>query len=250
VVVDGVEGRGYGALQKGSFARDGKRLAYRAQRGDDRFVVVDGEEGPPFAAVGPPVFSPTGERLAYLAAPRQLAAPPAVVYASRLGKLTEKLPHPSAEAAYVIESTDRKAPWWFLVVDGTTVGPPAKVTLGPAFDPTGARVGHLAGDHAAMGVYLDGEMRFDLFARIRTGLAAFERGRQEPSWAAHLGSLESREVVASADVSRLALHYRTRVDVGGTVWICPRVSTIEVSGAEAGSWRDGPLHAPAKVIGP
>jgi len=67
VVLDGVEGRQYDGIGKGSpvFSPDSKRLAYGAVRGNNQLVVVDGVEGKEYDGVGPPVFSPDSKRVAF-----------------------------------------------------------------------------------------------------------------------------------------------------------------------------------------
>lgn len=47
------------------FSPDGRRLGFRAQRGERRFVVVDDREGPPYHRVSAPAFSPDSRHVAY-----------------------------------------------------------------------------------------------------------------------------------------------------------------------------------------
>ena len=51
-VVDGVEGKEYDGIAKGTpiFSSDSKRVAYRAQRGRKQFVVLDGVQGKEYEA--------------------------------------------------------------------------------------------------------------------------------------------------------------------------------------------------------
>lgn len=70
VVLDGVEGPEYPRVFGDTlvFSKDG-RLAYAASRDDGTSVVVAaGQEGKPYAWTSQPVFNPDGKRLAYLAA--------------------------------------------------------------------------------------------------------------------------------------------------------------------------------------
>jgi Tol biopolymer transport system component len=82
VVVDGVEGKEYGAIGRESlvFSPDSRRVAYVAGRGGKQLVVVDGVEGDEYGAIqarpvwptpgvlgGSLVFSPDSRHVAYLA---------------------------------------------------------------------------------------------------------------------------------------------------------------------------------------
>ena len=70
VVVDGVEGKEYDGIGKGTlvFSPDSKRVAYEAQRGGKWLVVVDGVEGKEYDGIveGTLVFSPDSKRVAYV----------------------------------------------------------------------------------------------------------------------------------------------------------------------------------------
>lgn len=57
----------YDRLGDPVFSPDGRRLAFRAQLGEARFVVVDGQPGTPYHRVSGPVFSPDSGHLAYWA---------------------------------------------------------------------------------------------------------------------------------------------------------------------------------------
>ncbi|MCX7778531.1 MAG: hypothetical protein N2381_10850, partial [Armatimonadetes bacterium] len=69
VVVDGVEGKEYDGIVKGTliFSPDSKRFAYGARRGGKEFVVVDGDEGKEYDGIGTLIFSPDSKRFAYVA---------------------------------------------------------------------------------------------------------------------------------------------------------------------------------------
>ena len=60
----------YDRLGDPVFSPDGRRLAFRAQLGEARFVVVDGQPGTPYHRVSGPVFSPDSGHLAYWARDR------------------------------------------------------------------------------------------------------------------------------------------------------------------------------------
>ena len=71
VVIDGAMDRANVDPNDGApvFSPDGKRLAYIAQEGSQRFVVLDGKPGAKYEAIykGTLTFSPDGKRLAYFA---------------------------------------------------------------------------------------------------------------------------------------------------------------------------------------
>jgi dipeptidyl aminopeptidase/acylaminoacyl peptidase len=71
IVIDGVMDRLNVDPNDGApvFSPDGKRLAYIAQEGSQRFVVLDGKPGAKYEAIykGTLTFSPDGKRLAYCA---------------------------------------------------------------------------------------------------------------------------------------------------------------------------------------
>jgi len=60
----------YDRLGDPVFSPDGRRLGFRAQRGEARFVVVDDQPGAPYHRVSGPVFSPDGRHPAYWARDR------------------------------------------------------------------------------------------------------------------------------------------------------------------------------------
>jgi Tol biopolymer transport system component len=72
VVVDGQRGEEYDKVQSLTFCPLGRRIAYVAYWGTDRFVVVDGQEQEKFTAIGNgPLFSPDGKHVAYSACDNQ-----------------------------------------------------------------------------------------------------------------------------------------------------------------------------------
>jgi len=69
VVVDGIEGRLYESIAKGSlmFSPDSKRFAYVAQEGKRQIVVVDGVEGKPYDGLKTnPIFNANSKRVVYV----------------------------------------------------------------------------------------------------------------------------------------------------------------------------------------
>ncbi|MGE5608514.1 MAG: hypothetical protein ACM359_04625 [Bacillota bacterium] len=72
LVVDGVEGRQFERIQDVRMSRDGKRVAFRAQRSTDKwYMVVDGVPGTIYSEseISPACFSDDGSRVGYLAGP-------------------------------------------------------------------------------------------------------------------------------------------------------------------------------------
>jgi hypothetical protein len=70
VVVDGIEGRLYDSIVKGSlvFSSDSKRFAYVAQEGNKQIVVVDGAEEKPYDGMKTnPIFSSDSKNVVYIA---------------------------------------------------------------------------------------------------------------------------------------------------------------------------------------
>jgi hypothetical protein len=70
VIVDGIEGRCYDSIQKGSlvFSTDSKRFAYVAKEGSQQIVIVDGREEKMFDKVlTNPLFSPDCRKVVYVA---------------------------------------------------------------------------------------------------------------------------------------------------------------------------------------
>ena len=66
VEVNGQEGAEYDGIAEHyrSLSPDGKRVVYRAQKGEKKLVVVDGQEGPEYHWIGTLSFSP-GDVLEY-----------------------------------------------------------------------------------------------------------------------------------------------------------------------------------------
>lgn len=123
---DGPLGRApYDRLGNPVFSPDGRRLGYRAQRGEARFVVVDAQSGPPWHRVSAPVFSPDSRHVAYWA---RDPGKEFIVHDREPGPRTEGvgLPvfSPGGKLAYRVSDGSR----WRVMVDGTA---------GPSFDAIG-----------------------------------------------------------------------------------------------------------------
>lgn len=69
VVVDGVKGKEYDSIGKGSliFSPDSKHVAYEARRNGKCVVVLDGVESKEYDNIFTPIFSPDGNRVLYMA---------------------------------------------------------------------------------------------------------------------------------------------------------------------------------------
>jgi len=64
IVVDGVPGEPYTAVEHPIYAPDGKTVVYTAQDGDQQYVVIGGKRHGPFVPLTAPVFNESGDQLA------------------------------------------------------------------------------------------------------------------------------------------------------------------------------------------
>ena len=171
VLADGVEGPEWDDVWYPNFTADGKRLVYGARKDDAWRVVLDGREGPPFKSVLYPAVSRDGARLAYMALPSHADAIPKLEYFSlkdspagirqSVGRAFILDTYKPSLGLGVLSNVAGPWSWWIPVVDGVS-GPTAAVIAGPIFDSTGTRVVHLAGDHLAVGVYVNGTKVVDV----------------------------------------------------------------------------------------
>jgi hypothetical protein len=122
VVLDGVEGRQYDGIGKGSpvFSPDSKRVGYGAHRSGKWRLVVDGVEGKEYGGfeVGTLVFSPDSQRVAYAAGRRWMWR---VVVDGVEGKEYDGI----AEGTLVFSPDGKRVAYqaqrggkWLVVVDG------------------------------------------------------------------------------------------------------------------------------------
>jgi hypothetical protein len=164
--VDGRRGEEFERVGPPVLSRDGRRVAYRAHRGDRCFVVVDGERGPDCELMGDPAMSADGKVVAYGA--RRAGRWELVVGGSRT-----PIEH---QPQFVFLSPDgRSAGYWHfespgggasrvrVVVNGESGG--AFTLVGsPVFSPDGKRVAYAA-DEGGRQYIVVGDRRVEVFGR-------------------------------------------------------------------------------------
>lgn len=94
VVVDGIAGRGYEGILKGSlvFSPNSKRFAYIAKKENKQVVVVDGIEGKSYDKIHTnPIFTPDSQKFLYIA---QTGDKVCVVVNGKEGKLYDEILNP------------------------------------------------------------------------------------------------------------------------------------------------------------
>ncbi len=140
IAVDDLPGPEFDRVGPPVLSRDGRRVAYRAQRGDRSFVVVDGAAGPEAELMSDPAISADGKTVAY--GERRDDRWWLVV-----GERRMPIGH---RPAFVFLSADgRSAGYWYVgedsrarvVVDGKAGEPFALVGL-PCFGPDGRTVAY------------------------------------------------------------------------------------------------------------
>lgn len=137
LVLDGVPGPEYHKVGSPDFSRDGKHMAYTAERDGQSFFVLDGKEIPAKGQVTPAsyklwdYFSPDSAHWAFTS------------------KETETITDPDT-------GEKKKSERYFANVDGTTFGPyPAMFPL-ISFSADGKHFAWLVNDNGSLSLYLDG----------------------------------------------------------------------------------------------
>ena len=157
MVVDGNPGPLYSAVGPPIFSHDGKRLAYRAAKGDLWWLIVsDGQPGPEYQGIADPVFSPDGSHLAYKATKEPDKC--VIVLDGRPGPQYEDVDDEptfspdSRHLAYAATLGLKSR----VVIDGR-LGPEYDVILEIVFSPDSAHVAYVALNGEKEFVVLDGQ---------------------------------------------------------------------------------------------
>ena len=198
-VVDNIEGKAYAETGRLVFSPDSKRLGYAAKSGDKWFVVVDGVEGRPYVKMGEmcPVFSPDGKRATYAA---ERDGKWLVVIDGMEGNAYDEVRDGSlvfnSDSKHFAYSARRGGRW--IAVCDQVEGAEFHYTTLPAFSPDGKHLAYV------------GEREGKYFMVV-DGSEALEYGGTIDSWHISFDGPSSFHVVGSKDRG----YYRVAVEIEG-----------------------------------
>jgi hypothetical protein len=176
VVIDGKDGKPYGAVGGAIFSPDGKHVAYQASANGKVFNVVNGREGQPYDDLGMPQFSSDSSTVAYWA---ETGGKQFIVVNGQRQKAYDAVGAPvfapgSKRLVYLAESGGK-----WLLVDGGNEGIPYDDIEGTLyFSDDGQRVATIFGVGDEQLVVVDGVegSRYDTIVTIAGGRLHFPTG--------------------------------------------------------------------------
>lgn len=167
VIYDGVEGKPYGNILKGSlvFSPDSQRFGYIARDGGKDFVVINNKEGLPYNSVTNLTFSADSQRVAYVVTRGELLFANEIVivdgkegkeYAAIEGRRVQFSPD-NKRVAYVARTAEKKS---VVVIDEKESKPFDAVVPGSVtFSPDSQRVAFIGVQNGKAAMVVDGEVQ-------------------------------------------------------------------------------------------